>query len=199
MWAIPEPARGGKGWVRHWNGRSWRKPALPFEPWAVDASERGGVWVVGGVRDDEVRGRPAMARWDGRAWHSLPVPPRARGVESLLTQVTVEAAGQVWMLGESWRICLDEEGEAICDEGSYVLRPAARGGPDRPTGLWREKDEALQVYRSTGVWETVARMGMNALGVNALVVADRGLWAAGFVSYDNPPTYSYGAVWRAER
>ncbi|MEQ4720719.1 hypothetical protein [Nonomuraea sp. B19D2] len=204
VWAIPQPEHNDKGHVFHWDGRSWQQTALPFEPQAVGASERGGVWAVGGVWNEDERARPAMARWDGRAWHSLPVPSRAKGLESLLTQVVVEEPGQVWILAESWRMCLNDEGEEeTCDERAHVLRRNARGGPDRPTGLWRQNDEALLSYRSTGVWEMVARMD-----VNALAVTDRGLWAAGQVSYNGPQasyvgwtssTYLYGAVWRIER
>lgn len=63
-------------YVLHWNGTRWRPVTLlkagPLVAANVVASSPTNVWVFGDLNGSS--GAPEAVRWDGAAWHVIPIP-----------------------------------------------------------------------------------------------------------------------------
>lgn len=153
LWVIENsttfPSAGKAGWkarstVRRLVGSTWRKVPTPIVVKGID-----GKWAAGSAR-----GKAAMARWDGKAWRTYPLPavPSAHpGQISELTDVAVDgetgrmvAVGwAAWPCGSKSTFC----GETLLLTGypasfTYRVRaeagfqPRAQAVPDHRGGAW---------------------------------------------------------------
>lgn len=57
-------------YLLHWNGKSWRKMAVPahFNPYGVGGSSAADVYAIGELTQPDGDITPVVFRWNGRAW-----------------------------------------------------------------------------------------------------------------------------------
>jgi hypothetical protein len=156
VWVVGERSTRTRAllpFARHFNGRSWKKAAVPGGAWALGARSAKDVWAVG-----QSSGRNAHAtvvHWDGRKWRSMPRPRPVlrRGVHYRISDVHVRGAKNVW--------------------ATLTLTDGARG--DAPAG-------SLLTHWNGRTW-TQARLGLRKDTVFDLTPDGRGgLWLLSFVS-----------------
>ncbi|MEA2581078.1 MAG: hypothetical protein QOE83_1970 [Actinomycetota bacterium] len=100
--ARNDSGREAKTMTLHWDGTAWsRVPSPNVGPrrnalLAVSGSSSSDVWAVGFARVGGVY-RPLVEHWNGAAWSVVSSPPTA----SVLTGVSVDAPGNVWVSGSN--------------------------------------------------------------------------------------------------
>lgn len=112
---IPDPDGGpteivshNEGFVSHWDGRSWKRVALPqpYPGWALNSISASGpndVWAVGnGFGEDD---KPLAMHYDGSEWTVMPTPPFG-GLYGEFNSVVANSPTDVWAVG---RTLLDEK------------------------------------------------------------------------------------------
>jgi hypothetical protein len=82
--------------ARHFDGRSWKKAAVPGGAWALGARSAKDIWAVG-----ESTGGVAhatVAHWNGKKWRSMPRPSPVlrRNVEYQISSIRARGANDVW-------------------------------------------------------------------------------------------------------
>lgn len=79
-------------------GGRWTDTHVPIRAEAIDGRTPSDVWAVG---RDTATGRPAVARWNGRAWTraALPRLELPQGTTALFRDVLVRGTGDVWAVG----------------------------------------------------------------------------------------------------
>ena len=100
-WAFGE-SMSGQPFVVRFNGRAWRKSAVPVVPQGASALSPSGIWIVG----PRPRAKPgtstfAVARWDGSSWHTVNLPRLSlpRGTALLSTDILALSRINVWVTG----------------------------------------------------------------------------------------------------
>ncbi len=79
----------------HWNGRRWRKVALPigmYQPQLIASSSPSNVWIFGTARN----GNNAAIRWNGHRWLRASIPADAM---PWLMGAAVLGPDNVWLAG----------------------------------------------------------------------------------------------------
>lgn len=80
--------------LAHWNGRRWRRTAVPVK-WGIAAPvvarSATDVWAV-----VDNRGGTILLRWNGRRWSRSPLP---RGAGAYETSLLLGARGRLWLTG----------------------------------------------------------------------------------------------------
>ncbi|MDQ3706141.1 MAG: hypothetical protein M3437_13100 [Chloroflexota bacterium] len=96
VWAV------GDGKSLHWDGAVWTMVPAPEGRWeSVAASGPRDVWLAGWTRR-ALKDSPAIARWDGTSWRSIPVddvPRIGSEEEGQLHAITAVAKDDVWAVG----------------------------------------------------------------------------------------------------
>ncbi|HVF99933.1 MAG TPA: hypothetical protein VND68_08855 [Chloroflexia bacterium] len=103
VWAV------GYSKSLHWDGTEWATVPVPEGYWeAVAAGAPDDVWLAGWTRQmpnpATVVDTPAIARWDGRAWRSIPLDDVSRigpHEKGRLNAITAVAEDDVWAVGVS--------------------------------------------------------------------------------------------------
>lgn len=105
-WAVGST---GAPYLAHWDGGKWTQVPAPSEErfggyLGVSASGPDNVWAVGlGATADEAPRGVLLARYDGRAWHSVPLPADAAGPEgwdrTWMSGISVLGPDDVWITG----------------------------------------------------------------------------------------------------
>ncbi|MCW2913890.1 MAG: hypothetical protein JWN52_1958 [Actinomycetia bacterium] len=155
--------------ARHFDGRSWKKAAIPGEPWALSARSGKDIWAVGetwgGVS------RATVSHWNGTKWRSMPRPRPVlpRDVEYQISNVFARGAKDVW--------------------ATLTLRDQAQGGT--PAG-------SLLVHWNGRVWTQVRLSLRKDTLFDPTPDGQGGLWLLSFVSPTRTDVlhYSKGKITR---
>jgi hypothetical protein len=202
-WAVGTIGRKhATGYIVHWNGRHWRRVALPaygFRPWVVNSSAPDDVWVFGTTRT----GNYQVFYRSAAGWQAIPAPPVTPADQYVFGGLVVNAA-DVWLQsapvlhwnGQHWqhvRLPRGFELTGFADAGGTIwavgLRDFSADGQGR-----------VAVYRlHHGRWRSLAMP--HRRGFIASVVADRA--HSVFVSvtrqkegFDTTVLYWNGRRWR---
>ena len=108
VWVFDVFAPSRHPFAAFWNGRSWERRPLPMSPLAVSALSPTNMWVVGesglavsvnGGRTGPLR--EAARHWDGRRWHTVPLPDPvlAGGHEFIPAAAAAQGAQSLWVQG----------------------------------------------------------------------------------------------------
>ncbi|MFD1543760.1 hypothetical protein [Nonomuraea guangzhouensis] len=102
---------GVEPYVLRWNGTSWNRVPVPNDGEVglaladVAVGPRGEVVATGESRrrgaDGDITRRPAVLRYDGTAWRTIPVPASYQSADSYLNDVAISRKGKVWIAGHS--------------------------------------------------------------------------------------------------
>jgi hypothetical protein len=101
----------------HWNGKSWKKVAMPVPARAIDGVSSTHVYAAGTYKS-----QPAVEHWTGSAWVLAKTPklklpsPDAVGV---LNDIWAPSAGNIWAAGGFEWAC-GEDGDDTCSQ-PYLL------------------------------------------------------------------------------
>jgi hypothetical protein len=130
-WAVGQlsaPVHGLYGYAVHWDGRSWRRVAVPsgFWPRGVLASAPANVWIDG---LQYKAGSPAAAvvalRWAGTGWQRMPAPPVRGGVVAAVGASGAWAlSAGAWTPNHGW-----QHVSAYWDGAAWTRRPFPVLGP----------------------------------------------------------------------
>jgi hypothetical protein len=107
IWVVGHGGKGAsiKPIVYHRRDGRWRQhklPAVKGEAVLADvvATSRRESWAVGYQRRDG-RATPLVLRWDGRKWRRAKAP-RFNSSDVLLSSVSADPAGGIWVVGAAW-------------------------------------------------------------------------------------------------
>jgi hypothetical protein len=97
-----------RGLVEHWNGRTWKKVAIPqpgkFLTNSVVALGPDDVWAVGTGGNykagDPTSDQPMAEHWNGTAWTAATLPSTG-GRNGELTTIVVDGSGTLWAGGRN--------------------------------------------------------------------------------------------------
>ncbi|MFD9724145.1 hypothetical protein [Streptomyces sp. NPDC059072] len=102
---------GNAPYLAHWDGATWTQAPAPAEHrfgtyLGVSASGPDDVWVVGTGSETETVNEPnrvLLARYDGKAWHTVPLPADAAGPDgwdrNWMSGISVLGPNDVWIAG----------------------------------------------------------------------------------------------------
>jgi hypothetical protein len=158
--------------VMHWDGRSWRRTALPAgssigPPLHTSMSTDGpaSAWMVVGTSGDLAR--QWVLHWNGRAWSRSYMPPKrlygGRYNESGPDSLSVAGSG-----GKAWVVYTEER----VPKGEIAIA----GSPSTvPTSM-------LSAYFDGSRWSS-ARVSAPVITVSEVAVSGSDAWAIGYQSH----------------
>jgi hypothetical protein len=148
--------------ARHFDGRHWKKAAVPGGSWALSARSAKDIWAVGQTSGKAPRA--TVSRWNGRKWRSMPRPRPVlrRNVQYRISDVFARGAKDVW--------------------ATLTLSDLSRGGS--PAG-------SLLMHWNGRVW-TRAKLGLRKDTLFDLTPDGKGgLWLLSSVSADRTDLLHY--------
>lgn len=199
--------------LEHWDGGRWQARRPPLHIGALEGTGSGTLWIAG-----EKDGHPALARWTGREWRSVPRPPIPRVYkdqgETLVRDIAVGDQGEVWVLGSMYWICGEEE--MTCIRPVLMkwdgVRWTVKVMPERFSigsivsdgagGLWATAPRNLAHFTG-GEWENhpITRGPLGGRTVAQLARSPRAstIWAVGQDgTEDEKMPFSNGAIWKMD-
>ncbi|WP_157357201.1 hypothetical protein [Amycolatopsis nigrescens] len=95
--------------LEHWDGAQWRTVPLPaapgggpVEPWGIDGTGPGDVWVTAGTRDAGGKPAPLLYHWNGTEWQQTAPPvPSEHPAGWLVNRVVAAGPGSVYAFGKT--------------------------------------------------------------------------------------------------
>lgn len=106
-WAVGTGSGGGRTLAERWNGHTWRiveTPNVgtnPNELDAVDAASPTNVWAIGDVLTGGLGIQSQAVRWNGVAWHEMPVEQAGSSETALGDVAAIPGTTRLWAAGES--------------------------------------------------------------------------------------------------
>ena len=106
-WAVGTGSGGGRTLAERWNGHAWRiveTPNVgtnPNELDAVDAVSATNVWAIGDVLTGGLGIQSLAVRWNGVAWHEMPVEQAGSSETALGDIAAIPGTTRLWAAGES--------------------------------------------------------------------------------------------------
>ncbi|GAA2112383.1 hypothetical protein [Actinomadura alba] len=209
VWAISTSQTSPTPHAQQWNGTSWRDHTLGITPRAIGASSPSNVWVVG-----LAAGQPAVTRWNGSAWSTVPFPEIPGIVSSEMApafrDVQVISDRDVWAVGSI--PVKDSTGKlttrslfAHWDGSDWSTQLGANGTgyteieQDGAGGLWLRHGTVMRHRTAGGVWTTenlaVPTGKKGTVYGLALQPGTKTVWAVGLTQPGRESSFD-GVYWR---
>ncbi len=159
-----------------------------------------GTWLAGGARDrhDRFRGE-VVARWDGSAWHQVPVPAGAGAVWSLSTSgpsdtwaaVSKRSLAETWLVhwdGAAWSraytppasLATDgrtPQGMSAASSAGHAWAAYTEGGTNSGSNARNPPPRTISVYFDGDRWRTVPVPAAGQQGLAEITMAGGSAWA----------------------
>jgi hypothetical protein len=100
-WAFGENT-SAKPFVVRFDGHTWRRQAAPVVPQGASALSPSGIWITGLLASSSPANPTfAVARWDGRSWHTVNLPQLSlpTGTSLVGTDILALSRNNVWVTG----------------------------------------------------------------------------------------------------
>jgi hypothetical protein len=133
--------------ARHFDGRHWKKAAVPGGAWALSARSAKYIWAVGETSGKVTRA--TVARWNGTKWRSMPRPRPVlrRHVEYRISDVLARGAKDVWAT-----LTLSDLSRGGTPAGSLLMHWNGRQWTQAGLGLRRDTLFDLTPDGNGGLW-----------------------------------------------